>query len=198
MRILLVLAHPAPGSLNHAIADAARQALVQAGHEVDFHDLCAEGFDPHLPGPEIPRGASLPADLARRCAELAEAEGIVIVHPNWWGMPPAVLTGWVDRVVRPGTAYEFVEGDSGEGVPCGLLKARWAAVFNTSNTFPDREAAVFGDPLERIWKDCVFGLCGVNDVTRRTFSVVVTSTPEEREAWLAEVRATVTALAGRR
>ena len=33
-------------------------------------------------------------------------------HPNWWGMPPAILKGWVDRVVRPGLAYEFLEGDS--------------------------------------------------------------------------------------
>ncbi|HPR65670.1 MAG TPA: flavodoxin family protein, partial [Methanothrix sp.] len=49
----------------------------------------------------------------------------------------------------------------------------------------------FGDPLETLWKSCVFGLCGVGDVRRRTFSVVVTSTPEERRAWLAEVRETV-------
>ncbi|HPJ85204.1 MAG TPA: hypothetical protein PLY09_10655, partial [Methanothrix sp.] len=43
-------------------------------------------------------------------------------------------------------------------------------------------------PLEMLWKRCVFGLCGVDDVHRRTFSVVVTSTPEERRGWLAEVR----------
>ena len=78
-------------------------------------------------------------------------------------MPPAVLTGWVDRVMRPGTAYEFLEDDNGEGVPSGLLKANKAVVFNTSNTAAKREDTVFGDPLERIWKDCIFGLCGVRD-----------------------------------
>lgn len=196
MRTLVILAHPSPGSLNHAIAEAAAETLRGLGHEVAFHDLCAEGFDPLLPGPEAARNATLPPLVERHCAELAEAEGIVVVHPNWWGMPPAVLTGWVDRVVRPGVAYEFLPGDAGEGVPSGLLKARWAAVFNTANTFPEREARVFGDPLERIWKDCVFGLCGVSNVERRTFSVVVTSTPEERAAWLAEVRETMTRLAG--
>lgn len=196
MRTLVILAHPAPGSLNHAIAETATETLRGLGHEVDFHDLCGEDFDPLLPGPEAARGASLPPLVARHCAELAAAEGIVVVHPNWWGMPPAVLTGWVDRVVRPGVVYEFLPGDAGEGVPRGLLKARWAVVFNTANTFPEREARVFGDPLERIWKDCVFGLCGVANVERRTFSVVVTSTPEERAAWLAEVRATMTRLAG--
>jgi putative NADPH-quinone reductase len=106
-------------------------------------------------------------------------------------MPPAILTGWVDRVLRPGVAYRFLEGDGGEGVPQGLLRARAAIVLNTANTLPAREARAFGDPLERIWKDCIFGLCGVARVERRTFTVVVTSAPEERRAWLAEARALV-------
>jgi putative NADPH-quinone reductase len=106
-------------------------------------------------------------------------------------MPPAVLTGWIDRVLRPDVAYRFEEGDGGEGTPVGLLRARSAVVFNTSNTLPDREARVFGDPLERIWKDCIFGLCGVSNVERQSFGVIVTSTPAERRAWLEQVRATV-------
>jgi putative NADPH-quinone reductase len=103
-------------------------------------------------------------------------------------MPPAVLTGWIDRVVRPGVAYRFEEGDSGEGVPVGLLPARAALVFNTSNTNPERERAVLGDPLELIWRRCVFGLCGVKEFVRRTFGVIVTSTEHQRQAWLAEAR----------
>jgi NAD(P)H dehydrogenase (quinone) len=50
------------------------------------------------------------------CREIADVDGI-IVHPNWWGQPPAILKGWVDRVLRPGVAYRFLEGDAGEGVP---------------------------------------------------------------------------------
>ncbi len=194
MRVSIILAHPDSGSLNHAIATAAAEALCALGHAVLLRDLYAEGFDPLLPAGEIPRTASLPASVDEHCREIAEADGIVVVHPNWWGMPPAILTGWVDRVVRPGVCYEFVEGDGGEGVPRGLLKARRAVVFNTSNTFEERERTVFGDPLERIWKDCVFGLCGVTDVHRRTFGVVCLSTREQREAWLDEVRRTMARL----
>ncbi len=186
MRVLIILAHPDPGSFNHALAEAARQALKSLDHDAQLRDLYAEGFDPCLPAREIPRKAALPPLLAEHCAELVRADGLVIVHPNWWGMPPAILKGWVDRVVRPGVAYEFLEGDGGEGVPRGLLKARAAVVFNTSNTPAAREREVFGDPLERIWRDCVFGLCGVPRVERRMFGVMVTSTPEQRRAWLAE------------
>jgi hypothetical protein len=66
-----------------------------------------------------------------------------------------------------------------------------ALVLNTSNTPSAREQAVFGDPLERIWVDCILGLCGVKKVVRRMFGVVCTSTPDERTAWLAEVGALV-------
>jgi putative NADPH-quinone reductase len=188
MRISVILGHPEPESFNHAIAEAAVEALEMNGHLVSYHDLYGEGFDPILPGPEIPRGGALDPSVQIHCDEIAGADGIVIVHPNWWGQPPAILKGWVDRVIRPGVAYEFAEGDGGEGVPVGLLRARSALVFNTSNTPERREMEAFGDPLETLWKRCIFGLCGVADVRRRTFSVVVTSTLEERREWLAEVR----------
>ncbi|MFO7598058.1 MAG: NAD(P)H-dependent oxidoreductase [Desulfocurvibacter africanus] len=194
MRVSIILAHPNSGSLNHGIAQAAAETLRGMGHEVRLRDLYAEGFDPLLPAGEIQREAALPTLVDEHCREIALADGIVVVHPNWWGMPPAILTGWVDRVIRPGVCYEFVEGDGGEGVPRGLLKARRAVVFNTSNTFEERERAVFGDPLERIWKDCVFRLCGVTDVHRRTFGVVCVSTREQRETWLDEARQIVARL----
>ncbi len=186
MNVLVVLAHPDPSSFNHALSGAAVRAARAQGHAVVLRDLHAEGFDPILPAAELRKDAPLPPALRRHCDELAGADGIVVVHPNWWGQPPAILKGWVDRVVRPGVAYEFREGDGGEGVPVGLLRARAAVVLNTSNTPAQRERDAFGDPLESIWKRCVFGLCGVDDVRRRTYGVVVTSTPAERAAWLAD------------
>ncbi len=197
MIVSVILAHPDKGSFNHAIADAAVAALRENGHAVLFHDLYAERFDPLLPAAEIPKDARLDPLIRRHCDEIARSEGIVIVHPNWWGQPPAVMKGWIDRVIRPGVAYEFREGDSGEGVPCGLLKAKKAVVFNTSNTPEEREKKVFGDPLETIWKNCVFGLCGVADVRRKMFSVVVTSTEMKREAWLKEVRKLIASAFGK-
>jgi putative NADPH-quinone reductase len=188
MKITLILAHPRRGSFNHAIAETAAATLRESGHTVTFHDLCAEGFDPLLPEGEIARDAPLPEHVARHCAEIATADGLIVVHPNWWGMPPAILKGWIDRVLRPGVSYRFAGTDSGEGVPLGLLKARAAIIFNTSNTPAVREQEVFGDPLERIWKDGIVSFCGIPVCHRRMFGVVVTSSDEERKAWLAEVR----------
>lgn len=188
MKISVILAHPRPGSFNHAIAGEAAAVLRKSGHTVTVHDLYAEKFDPLLPYDEIPRDAPLPPAIALHCAEIAAADGIVFVHPDWWGMPPAILKGWIDRVLRPGVAYRFAETDAGEGIPVGLLAAEAVLVFNTSNTPAEREQEVFGDPLERIWKDGIVSFCGVRTFRRRMFGVIVTSTEEQRKEWLAEVR----------
>ncbi|OPY65640.1 MAG: hypothetical protein A4E57_03105 [Syntrophorhabdaceae bacterium PtaU1.Bin034] len=191
MKISVILAHPNKNSFNHAIARTVVERLERNGYEVSFHDLYAEGFDPLLLGKEIPKDAVLSESVKKHCEEVRSAHGIIIIHPNWWGQPPAVLKGWIDRVIRPGIAYEFLEGDSGEGIPKGLLVAKAAIVFNTSNTGAERERQTFGDPLETIWRNCVFSLCGVSAFYRRTFSIVITSTEKERKQWLEEVRATI-------
>ena len=89
-------------------------------------------------------------------------------------------------MIRPGLAYEFSADDSGEGIPNGLLKASVAIVFNTSNTETQREQTVFGDPLELIWKNCIFDLCGVTNFYRRMFNIIITSSKNQRIKWLEE------------
>ena len=188
MQISVILAHPREGSFNYAIAAEVVATLRESDHEVIFHDLYKEKFDALLPYSEIARDAILPRALAEQCREISSADGIIIIHPNWWGMPPAIMKGWVDRVLRPGVAYRFSETDTGEGIPVGLLVARTALVFNTSNTPALREQEVFGDPLERLWRDCIFKFCGVTEFRRRMFGVIVTSTEDQRAEWLGEVR----------
>jgi putative NADPH-quinone reductase len=186
MQISIILAHPNPGSFNHAIAQVAAETLRGNGHEVRLRDLCAENFQPLLAAAEFARDAKLDAALTQHCREIAAAEGIIIVHPNWWAMPPAILKGWLDRVLRPEVAYRFVAGKS-----VGLLKAQAALVFNTSNTPLELERSLYDDPLETLWLKCVFPLCGVTRCERHLFSVVITSTPSQRKEWLNAVKAAV-------
>ena len=186
MRILVILGHPGKGSFNHALAETALRVLKKNQHEIVFHDLYQERFEPILLDAEIPKDGNVAPAIKRHCDDLRSAEGIIIIHPNWWGQPPAILKGWIDRVFRPGVAYEFTEDDSGEGIPVGLLNAEAALVFNTSNTPRQRELDAFGDPLERLWQDCIFALCGVNNFHREMFGVMVTSSLDQRERWLDE------------
>jgi len=191
MQISLILGHPYAGSLNHAIADAVRDVLTANGHTVVFHDLYAESFDPILPFEEIPGDAKLDPLVETHCREVAAADGFVFVHPDWWHMPPAMLKGWVDRVLRSGVAYAFRPDETGKVNFVTLLKAERALVFTTSNTPLEMERELYGDPLENLWTRCILNYCGVKDVERTNYSVVIASTQEQREAWLADVRSRV-------
>lgn len=182
MKILVILAHPKPGSFNHAIGDVVCQNLKELGHEPIFHDLYAEKFDPVLPLEELNAPDELLPELVlKHSAEITESQGMIFIHPNWWGGPPAILRGWIDRVVRAGFAYRF----SADGtVP--MFTGKTVQIFSTSNTPRDYEINVYKDPIEHFWKVIVFGLCGCKSYERRNFEQIILSTEDERHAWLQE------------
>ncbi|MCX5205587.1 NAD(P)H-dependent oxidoreductase [Streptomyces sp. NBC_00237] len=189
MRVGAYLAHPRPGSFNHALFDTIVADLRAVDCEVVTHDLYAEGFGPVLRADETETvdaaGLSQDPDVALHQRELATLDALVFVHPNWWGMPPAILAGWLQRVLVPGVAYKLGTAD---GEPVGLLKAGRALVLNTSDTPEARERDEFGDPLERIWSACVLPYTGVTEVRRVVFRTVTDSTAKERDSWLERVR----------
>ncbi len=186
MNVYVLIGHQKTGSFCHAIATTAVEELRAAGHEVVYHDLYEEKFDPILPHEEIPKDAAVDPVVEQHCREIVAADGLVVVHPNWWAMPPAVLKGWLDRVLRQGVAYQF-----GPGGVEPLLGGRRAVVFTTSNTPREDELRLFGDPLENLWKACICKFCGIEDFVRRNFDPIILSTPEQRRGWLDEVRTLV-------
>lgn len=187
MKISVILGHPYEKSFNSAISETVVSTLKSNGHTIMFHDLCQERFEPILSDEELVSGISKDALVLQHQQEIKEADGIIVIHPDWWGQPPAILKGWVDRVMRENIAYTFPVGDSGGGLPIGLLKAKAGLVFNTSNTQEERENEVFGDPLQRIWKDCIFAFCGVTVFDRKMFRIIADSTMDERQMWLNQV-----------
>ena len=188
MKALIVLAHQkAEGSFCGALAQAAAETLTAAGYEVTLKDLYAEHFDPVLTADELAQtneslGGAVRADIQ----QVLDADFYVVVHPNWWGMPPAILKGWIDRVLRQGFCYAF----TAEGV-VRKLEGRKGVVFTTGNTPPEIEVSVNGDPLENLWKNIVFKTVGVDDFTRINFASVIMSTPEQRAEWLKQAKALI-------
>ena len=185
MKIALILGHPKPNSFNHAISEQAIAVLKELGHDVIVHDLYQERFDPVLPlGEENLPEEELPVEIQSHLRDFKDADGVIFVHPNWWGGPPAILRGWVDRVIRNNSCYNFTK----DGV-VSYVGGKIVQVFSTSNTPRDVELSVYGDPIENFWKVVVFGVLGTKSFERRNFEPVVISTPEERQGWLAEVKA---------
>jgi putative NADPH-quinone reductase len=186
-RAFVVVGHPGRLSFNHQIARTVRDVWNEVGFDVAFHDLVAEGFDPRLTAGEALGEPTRDPLVQRHIDEFCASEIVAVVHPNCWGAPPAIMKGWIDRVLAENSAYAFEKGTGHGDMPRGILRIRAALVFNTGNTPLDREADHFGDPLERIWTRCIFNFCGVEDVRRRLFGVVATSTAAQRQDWLAVV-----------
>lgn len=193
MKIQAIIAHPRSDSFCHSLFNRAIATLNKTGHETVIHDLYAEEFDPVLKaaeaytvGDSIEQALSKAIDpaLSIHREEIYLAEGLLIAHPNWWGKPPAILAGWLDRVLVPGVAYRL---QTAEGEPDGLRSMQTALIHNTSDTPPDRETNVLGDPLQLIWENCVLSYCGVKKVKRRMFGAVAGSEKQQRESWLDKV-----------
>ena len=113
MQALLVIAHPCTDSFTHAASRAAIAGLERAGHDVDTIDLYADGFRAAMSREErIAYHTDEPIcdDQIRDHAErVCGAELLVFVYPTWWSGLPAILKGWLERVMVPGVGFCFDE-----------------------------------------------------------------------------------------
>jgi putative NADPH-quinone reductase len=113
MRVVLVVAHPDPNSFSHAIASTATASLTRAGHAVTVLDLYAEEFRAAMSLDErLAYHSERPIldPMAERHAGIVKhAEALVFVYPTWWSTVPAILKGWLERVMVPGVGFVFDE-----------------------------------------------------------------------------------------
>lgn len=132
MRTLVIYCHPNPQSYTAAVRDVVLNRLRDAG-EVRQHDLYAMGFDPVLTEAALARYETFPdntADLRDVCADLLWADTLVFVYPTWWYGLPAMLKGWMDRVMVPEVAFLMPKGN-GETIRPGLGHITKLGVFTT-------------------------------------------------------------------
>lgn len=114
MQCLVVWAHPDPASYNATLCETAVAALRQGGHQVTLLDLYRMGFDPVLSPAEktsyLPRTEDNIAALSTHVDALKQAEALIVIYPTWMYGPPAILKGWLDRVMLPGVAFRVGAG----------------------------------------------------------------------------------------
>jgi len=139
------------------LAAGAQDSMSALGHEVYYHDLHEEGFQPVLDSSELSRLYSLDDLVQEHSRQLSQADGLIIFHPDWWSQPPAMLKGWVDRVFRQGVAYELEGEDGSQKKWKGLLAGKTGFVFCTS----DAEEGERPGALESLWRDAILGRCGM-------------------------------------
>ncbi len=109
MHALIVVAHPDPKSLSHAVAAHVAEGVALSGGTFEVADLAAEGFDPRFTAADLAilhRERPVTAEIAAEQARIDRADALVLVFPVYWWSMPALLKGWIDRVFTNGWAYD--------------------------------------------------------------------------------------------
>ncbi len=144
---LIVFAHPDPRSYTAALKDVAVRALKAQGVTVVVSDLYAMGFEAAAGPADVGTRLSpdhfnlaleqanalaagqLSADIVAEQRKLQDADLVIFHYPMWWFGFPAILKGWVDRVL----SYKFAYG-VGQWWDKGLLGGKKAMLAITTGT----------------------------------------------------------------
>lgn len=194
MKALIIYANYKEQSFTAAIRDRLAETFHQNGHEVVVRDLYEIKFNPVLSKRDLESidNEIFPIDIMNEQKFIQWADLICFVYPIWWSGMPAILKGYVERVLVMGYAFEFA-GD----VVIPKLQNKKIAIFNTTgfkNVYKDK---VKLDALNTITQDCIFGFCGMQTVEHKYFTAISKATEEDKKAIFEEVEAIATSLLGK-
>ena len=180
MNIFYIYAQQEPTSFNAALKDTALAALKEKGHEVELSDLYAMKFNPVLTEEDFTKrkkpdifkpfleainavktGAFAP-DILAEMEKVKWADLLIFQFPIYFTSMPAIMKGWIDRVLAPGFGFNPITNSAYE---TGLLKGKSAMIVTTTGASQEwySEGGEHGDlnkHLESV-THCVFEYMGM-------------------------------------
>jgi len=182
VRTLVILGHPRPESLCGSIAQAYAQAARDSGAESRVLSLSEMSFDPVLRA-RYEAQQPLEPDLLRAREEIEWSTHVTWVYPVWWGAPPALLKGFIDRTFQPGWAFNALP----KGRPEGLLAGRSARLLVTMDAPGWFDRWFYGASARRSMQRATLWYTGFSPVRTRIFPEVLHSSAKTRARWMERV-----------
>lgn len=185
MNHLVVFAHPNPKSFGKGIVDTIQKAVEEKGDSLIIRDLYEIGFDAILKPEDFVafQSGNTPEDIRAEQNHVKWADVITFVYPVWWAGLPAMLKGYVDRVLSYGFGYEYVNG-----APNGLLKGKKGLLFCTTGTPSDIYAQNgMHNSMKQTTDQGIFNFCGIEVINHTFFGAVPYVPDETRQDYLKEV-----------
>ncbi|RPD41996.1 NAD(P)H-dependent oxidoreductase [Chitinophaga barathri] len=185
MKHLIIYAHPNAQSVNHHLKETAAAAIRNAGHEVEVRDLYALGFDPVLSLEDMQgqMTGQHKKSIAEEQAYLNWADAVTFIYPIWWTGMPAIMKGYIDRVMTYGFAYRY-----DKGVQKGLLKGKTAYIFNTHGKSHEEYQSIGMDKALKLTSDTgIYTYCGFEVKQHLFFDRADKTNAEIIAGWAKEV-----------
>ena len=183
-KIFLVYGHYNDQSFNAAIRDIFIKTAEENGNKVDAVDLYKEKFDPVYAGEETGD------DVLNHRKRIEDCDTIVLIAPIWNFRMPAIVEGWIDKVLAPPWAFTFKQLWGNYGYPIGKLHKKKAIIFCTYGS-PRLAITTFflNLPIRRL-KRGVFHMCGIYNIVYRRYFAVPFVSDNKRKQFLEDVKIT--------
>ncbi|MFN3402555.1 MAG: NAD(P)H-dependent oxidoreductase [Cytophagaceae bacterium] len=182
-KILIIQGHPDKESYCSAIAEAYQKGALQSGAEVRLINLYELDFNLNLQFGYRKRTELEPC-LVKAQEDIKWSEHIVIVYPVWWGMVPALLKGFLDRVFLPGFAFQKRPNSLWWDK---LLKGRTGRIICTMDQPAWYYWLVYKSPSTNAIKKTTLEFCGIKPVATTSIGPIRNSTEKYRKKWLGKV-----------
>lgn len=180
MKVLVILGHPRPGSFSESLAEAYISGAETTGAEVTYLRLYDLEFNIHVTKRKMRSQLTEPdIEHARRC--VAEADHLVFVYPTWWATMPALLKGFLDRVLLPGFAFEEKDRNTDW---IQLLQGKSAQLITTMDTPMLVYRILYRAPGTNAMRHGILGYCGIRPVRFLGFSPVSYTSVTQRKKWI--------------
>lgn len=184
-KTVIVTSHPYDGSFCHALMEAAKNGAEKAGNTVDVIDLEADHFDP------VMHSADLIGFLKHKAQDeqaidyiqrVKAADHLILVFPIWWELMPAMMKGFIDKVVFPGETFDYTKG--GAGMASKLTNLKSTTIMTTMNTPKFLYRWIFGNAIQRALVRGTFKKMGLKNVKWLSCNMVKGSSDSKRQNWL--------------
>lgn len=182
-KILIINGHPDQESYNFALAEAYKKGALASGAEVKQINIRELDFNPNLQFGYRKR-TELEPDLLQAQKQIKWADHLVWVYPVWWGSVPALMKGFLDRILLPGFAYQKRENSLWWDK---LLVGKTARIICTLDQ-PDWYYRLFNGSASHIaMKKLTLHFIGVKKVRITSIGPIRLSKESFRKNWLKKV-----------
>lgn len=182
-KILIINGHPDKESFNFALAEAYKKGAKQSNVEIKEINIRELNFNPNLQFGYRKR-TELEPDLLEAQDKLKWADHLVWIHPVWWGSVPAIMKGFLDRILLPGFAFNKRENSlwwdkyfigKTARIICTLDQPAWYYKW------------IYGNPSHNAMKKVTLEYIGVKKVRITAIGPIRLSKEEFRANWLRKV-----------